>query len=109
MILQLFIIQLIVCFIVDYSGFIENGIKSLIRKLLKQPKHTPINLKPIDCSLCTGFWSGLIYICILDQFTFLNLLTVVLFSYLSKHITGILFYIDELFTFIENKLYKLIS
>lgn len=69
-IINLILIQWIVVFIVDISGVMDN-IKSLIMKILTKGKIDSNNyrLKPIDCSLCSTFWIGLIYLLCTSQFT----------------------------------------
>jgi hypothetical protein len=85
MILDLFLITIIICFIIDISGIIES-IEWWLSKWLKVPCKIP---KPFSCSLCMTFWIGLIYISILD-FSLINLLFVCLFAMMSEEITQIL-------------------
>jgi hypothetical protein len=83
MILDLFIITTIICFIVDISGIIES-IEWWLSKWLKVPCKIP---KPFNCSLCMTFWIGLIWITI-HGFTLFNLLFVTVFAALAEDITG---------------------
>lgn len=88
MILELLLLTVIVCFVVDISGFIDT-IKNLIWKWVFNGKreYREFRLKPLDCSLCMSFWIGLIWISIFD-FTLLNFVYVCLFAALSEDITG---------------------
>ena len=68
--LNLIFIQLIVVFIIDLSGFVDT-MKSKISSLLTRGriKSSDYRIRPFDCSLCMTFWSGLIYLFIVDRFT----------------------------------------
>ena len=68
--INLILIQWIVVFIIDISGVVDN-LKSLLMKILTKGKIDSNNyrLKPFDCSLCTTFWVGLIYLLCTSQFT----------------------------------------
>lgn len=109
MILNLFLITIIIVFGIDYARFVDDAIKPLIKKILKIPANRNISLKPFDCSLCASFWAGLIYICILNQFTFVNLFFVTLFSFLSKPISMLLNFISEFLCWLIDKLYSILS
>lgn len=88
MILELLLLTVIVCFVVDISGFIDT-IKSLIWKWVFNGKreYREFRLKPLDCSLCMSFWIGIIWISIFE-FTLFNLLFVTVFAALAEDITG---------------------
>lgn len=73
---QLWIISVLVVFVIDYSGAVEEGEKYLSVLLRsKLPVKIP---KPFSCSLCTSFWTGLIYLIIIGQLSFLSLFYLVL-------------------------------
>lgn len=107
--LDLLMIQVIVCFIVDLSGAQENLLKPIIRRFLHLSSNTSIKIPLLGCSLCTGWWSNLIYLLFTSSFTLTNLTFTALLALLSKNITGLLRYFTELLVFIENQLYKIIS
>ena len=69
--LNLLFIQLIVVFILDISGVMDS-FKGGLSKLLTKGKisKSDFRIKPFDCSLCTTFWAGLIYLLCIHQFTF---------------------------------------
>jgi hypothetical protein len=102
--LNFFIIQVIVCFIVDLSGFIPE----MEDRLSKWLGFRCVIPKPWSCSLCMGFWINLIIILILGQFNILNLLVISMLSFFSKNITGFLRWTSELLVKIETLLYKII-
>ena len=68
--INLICIQLLVVFIVDISGAIDS-LKSGLKWILTKGKmsSSDYRLKPIDCSLCMTFWSGLIYLWCVGSFT----------------------------------------
>lgn len=69
-ILNLILLQIIVVFIVDISGAIDS-LKSGLKWLLTKGKMSNSNyiLKPFDCSMCSQWWCGLIYLLITGHFT----------------------------------------
>lgn len=70
MILNLLLLQLIIVFIIDISGFVDT-MKAKLAKLLTKGKFKSsyYRLRPFDCSLCATFWTGLIFLLITHQFT----------------------------------------
>lgn len=68
MILDLFLICLIVIFIVDLSGAMKNF------------------KKPFSCSLCSTWWTGLIYLFCTRNFSIEGVAWVALFAFLAKPI-----------------------
>lgn len=84
--IELLIINVIICFIVDISGVIDS-IKYGIWKWVFNGKrdYQEFRLKPFDCSLCMTFWIGLIYI--IPNFNLINLLCVCLFATISEEMT----------------------
>ena len=99
---NLILIQIIVTSIIDLSGFIYS-IKQGIGKILHIPNTDRIQLKPFDCSLCSTFWSGLIYLLYTHNLT-LPYITFLLFISLNTDITITLFYFikDSLITVIDK-------
>lgn len=56
MLLTLLFIALVVVFVVDLSGAVEN-LKRLIWRLRRKGEpYEPYSLKPLDCSLCMTWW-----------------------------------------------------
>lgn len=67
--INVFLITTIVCFIVDVSGFVDNIKRGIWRLIMGKDKpFQEYRLPPIDCSLCLSFWSGLIYLLCVGQF-----------------------------------------
>lgn len=58
----LLVIQFLAVFIIDYSGAVEDMLTPVVKKLSgSRIGHIG---KPFNCSLCTTFWAGLLYIII---------------------------------------------
>ena len=107
--LTLFIIQIIVCFIIDLSGAPEHLFKPVIRKVFNIPKSASIKITPLDCSLCSGLYTNLLYAICTGNFNIYVLLTIVLLSFFSKNITGFLIWVQTALIRLEDILYKLIK
>ena len=64
---NLLIITFLCVFVIDYSGFIGE-IGQILTRWFKSP--LPLRIpKPFSCSLCSSFWTGLIYLVITGNFT----------------------------------------
>lgn len=70
-IINLILIQLILVFIIDVSGFVDS-VKLFISKYLTKSSIITSNyqLKPFDCSLCMMHWIGLLYILFMCPITY---------------------------------------
>lgn len=79
-IFRIWILSLMAVFVIDYSGFIPS-IEEYLRKMLKM-RMLKIP-KPFSCSLCLSIWSGLFYLLIANQLTFINLMCLTLISALT--------------------------
>lgn len=102
--LNIVFIQIIICFIIDLSGFIQE-MEGILSKWLKFKCVIP---KPFGCATCSGWWCNLIYLLISHHFTLPYIVFVALVAFLSKNISGFLLWLRELLVKIETLLYKLI-
>ena len=68
--LGLFLLQVIVVVIIDLSGVVDS-FKSFLKRILTKGRMSDPNysLKPIDCSFCMTWWTGLVYLFIVHSFT----------------------------------------
>jgi len=98
MYLDLLLIHLIIVFILDISGFVEDGIQPFF---IKHFKHR-LRSKPWTCDMCQTLWVGIIYLLITSQFTILNLSFVFLLSYLSPVTNNLMLAIREALLKITN-------
>lgn len=110
MFLELLILTVIICYLIDLSGII-GSVKWFIWKRICKGIGRPenIRLKPFECSLCMTFWIGLIFLILTAQLSLINVLMVCLLSFLSKNVTGLLRWIQEALVALEERLYDLIQ
>lgn len=109
MFIELLLITLIIVFVIDISGAIEHLVYPLVKRLLKIPKTSRIEIPLISCSLCMTFWSGLIYIICMGEFTLLNLFFVCVCAFLTTHIKDLFILVRDVLTIISNKIYDKLS
>jgi hypothetical protein len=102
MLIDLFLITLIIVFIIDISGFIDE-METILSKWLKGKARVP---KPFSCSLCMTWWTGLIYLLIIGEFTLLWIATVALFALLSGVLATLLICIRETLNCVIEKAYN---
>ncbi len=100
MFLDLLLIQVILVIITDLSGFPEDGIKPLLRRITGSPGEPS---KIFTCSLCQTHWAGLIYLLVTGNLTFLNYALVLFLAFMTP-VTGSLLYLvrDFLSRIIES-------
>lgn len=102
MILNLIYIAIILVFIIDYSGVITSIEDFVSRTASHAGRKIHIKIpKPFSCSLCSMWWSGLIYIIVTGNFSFENLAIVALISASTP-------IIDETLQFVRDAVIKII-
>lgn len=103
--LDLFLIAVIVVIIIDLSG-ITLSIKSGIKRLLTRGRMSDPNysLKPIDCSFCMTFWTGLVWLLVTHSFSLWMLTYLLLLCVMTPVIRDVIILIRELFIKIIKKL-----
>jgi len=96
--INLLLIQLIIVYILDLSGVVNDGIQPFFIKHFKHKMRS----KPFLCSRCQTFWIGLTYIIIVHQFTLPYIAYVCLLSFLTPVAQGMLWGIyDALVRFFQ--------
>lgn len=90
--LDLLIIQMVIVFIIDLSGIIDELEKMLAKWLKVSKVRIP---KPFSCSLCSSWWTGLIYLIIIGQFTIPMIGYVALLAYLTPVAYNFLLMVKE--------------
>lgn len=108
--INLFLIALIVVFIVDISGAVDSlksGIKWVLTK--KQMSGSDYRLKPLDCSLCMTFWSCLIYLFVIGEFTLPYITVACLLAAFSDIIKNYILLVGDILTKMNQLIYKLID
>ena len=110
--IDLFLLTVIICFIIDCSGFfnfIKKFIASRLEGKYKNLKAEDIKIPFITCSLCSTWWAGLIYLIIFGKFTLGYIAFVSILSLLSSNISGFLLTIKDYLSQFECWLQKLIQ
>jgi len=101
--LELFLIAVICVIIIDISGVIES-IKSGIKRLLTNGRMSDPNysLKPLDCSFCITFWTGLVYLLCIHSVSLWMLTYLLLICVMTPVIKEVIVLIRDLFIKILN-------
>ena len=101
--LEILLIAVICVIIIDISGVIES-IKSGIKRLLTNGRMSDPNysLKPLDCSFCITFWTGLAYLLITHSFSLWMLTYLLLICVMTPVIREVIVLIRDLFIKILN-------
>lgn len=112
-IVNLILIAIIICFIVDVSGVMTDIRKFVAKQIHKYTNikvdYTELKLKPIGCSLCMTWWSGLIYLLFVGKFTIPYIAFVAFLSLISSNISGFLNTIKDFLSAFEMWLQKQIQ
>ena len=109
-IIDLILMSMIVVFIVDISGAVDS-LKSGLKWILTKGKmnNSDYRLKPLDCSLCMTFWTGLIYLLVIHQFTLPYIAFVCFLACFSGIIKNSIYLIEDVFTKIIQLIYKILG
>lgn len=109
MILQILMINIILCFIIDISGIIDTFKGWIWKWLFKDKTYREYRLKPFDCSLCMCFWAGLIWLIAQGEFTLFNIMTVCLLAALTEQITNAIILFKQLIARLQDAIQDLIT
>lgn len=96
---ELLIITLLMVFIIDLSGFIDE-IETTLSKWLKGKVRIP---KPFNCSLCMSWWVNLIYLLCVGKFTLPYIALIALFAFLTPVFALLFIWLRETLNSILNK------
>lgn len=103
--LKLFELTLIIVLITDISG-ITDHIKQWISSILTKGKFITkdFTLTLLDCSFCQNFWIGLIYIIATKNFSIEHVLFILLCSFMTPVLSGLLYSIRDIVSTLINKI-----
>lgn len=90
----LLILQFLIVYVVDYSGFIEDGLTPLVKRLTNS-KVGRVG-KPFSCSLCCTLYAGIFYIIIAGLPFFPYIALVALLSILTPVTYALINFIKDL-------------
>lgn len=86
--------------IIDFTDIIAD-IEVFLEKYLKVRKvEVP---KPFSCSLCMTFWTGLIYLIIIGEFSLASITILLLISFFSTTIYNLLYLIKDIIDYLLIK------
>lgn len=103
---QMLLLAFIVAFIVDLSGFVGSTLKPAFNAALH--REPDASMKPVDCSLCMCFWSG-IALCFFQGFTLEHVAFVCACSYCERFLGEAVFLLNELYGALIDFIMKLIG
>ena len=89
----LILISIIVVVITDLSGFVDDGLTPLFRKITGNPVGEPSKI--FTCSLCQTHWAGLIYLLCTGQLTFASYALVLAIAFMTPVTGSLLFLIRD--------------
>lgn len=103
--LNLLLISLILVFIIDISGFVDE-MKRLVWKWVfgNKKEYRDFDLKPFTCSLCATWWAGILYLCF-TGFSWEMVAYVALLSYLTPIMKDMMIFVKDLMIKIIDELY----
>lgn len=102
--IEILLIAVIVCFVIDCSGFVDS-LKNFIGKKifhLKNFRPSDIMLKPFDCSLCMTFWTTLLYTIVTGNIHLYTICYICVISLLTRNISNMLFWLQDTISTIQN-------
>lgn len=100
---------LTISFVIDLSGAVD-ALKLFVSRILTKNKISTTNftLKPFDCSLCTTWWVGLLYLLVTNNFTYPMVAFVAVLSLFADVFSNILLLMKDviinLIKICQNKL-----
>ena len=88
-------ICLVLVFVIDISGVVDH-IKRLVWRFAYKGKreYHDYEAKPFDCSLCSTWWCGLIYLCF-TQLTWCNVAYVALLAFLTPIFKDLMYLVKD--------------
>ena len=90
--------------ILDQLHFFEDFTSTIKSILTKGKFRNPIQIKPFNCSVCMSFWTNLIYIIIIGNFSIFMIGYILLLSWSAPIINSIFTLLKNLFIKLTNTL-----
>lgn len=106
--LNLFLISVIWVLILDIAGFSEE-IKKIAGKILGISPNLAQNLelKPLTCSLCMTWWTGVIYLIVIGKISFITITLALLFACFTSTLKDLIFLVQDLINWLFNQISKI--
>lgn len=102
--IDLLYITILVCFIIDVSGFIDQLKQWIFKFIHPKIEYREFSMKPFDCSLCSTWWACLIYLLCTGKFTLSNLVISAILAMLAGPIGDLMLLFREILLKINNKI-----
>ena len=107
--LELLILALVVCWLVDLSGATESLLAALSRFTARYGRAPVRSLRPFTCSLCMVWWCGLAWLLVRGCFTLPCVAVVAGLAHFSRTFTQMLLFIREATLRIVSLLFRWIE
>jgi len=95
-IIKLLLLQIIMVFIVDLSGVMDVIKKKVWEVTYPNRKYREFSFKPFDCSLCSVWWTTLLYILFTGNLTLPYIAVCALLSFTASTMSSLLQLIKDL-------------
>lgn len=99
--IDILLLSIIVVFIVDMSGWTDTLLSALSRWSGRKVR----SLRPLTCSLCATWWSGVAYCIATHHIDMAHLAAVAVVAFFATTIADVLRLIKDIITRLINKLY----
>lgn len=96
--IELLLIASVVVFVVDLSGWRDSLLGALSRFTRRYGRGPVRSFKPITCSLCLTWWTGLVWIIVTGQLTLPSVALVAAASWMTDTLSTIFIFIRETIT-----------
>lgn len=102
--LNILFITLIFVIGLDVLHFWDEISKIISRIITKGKVEKSFDLKPFSCSTCMSFWTNILYMFITGNFSFLNVLIIIVLAMLAPELGGLIFMFKSWLAALINKI-----
>lgn len=102
--LNVLFITLIFVIAIDVLGFWDEFSKLISRIITKGKVVKPIDIKPFSCSTCMSFWTNLVYMFIVQQFSIFNVLYIIVLAMFAPEMGSLIIMFKDWIAALINKL-----
>ena len=107
--LNILLIAFIAVFIIDISGVVDHITAAIAGWLTKGAVKKPFQLKPFTCSLCMTFWTSIIYVICIGEWSAIITAYICLIAFLTPRIADLMRVVDALLAKLFSNLIELCS
>lgn len=102
--LNVLFITLIFVIAIDVLGFWDEFSKLISKIITKGKVVKPIDIKPFSCSTCMSFWTNLVYMFIVQQFSIFNVLFIIVLAMFAPEMGSLIIMFKDWIAALINKL-----